>query len=98
MATIYGKIMFQNTVTVHGKPCYGVVKANNNKFKILIAKCAGESFEQFAETVLHELLHLWVFILVALTDTRISEAKQHKMIKKIMPVALRELEIHRGER
>lgn len=90
--------MFQKTVTVNGQPCYGVVKANENKFKILIAKCAGASYEQFAETLLHELIHLWIFILMALTDTQISEAKQHKIIKKVMPVALWELEVQRGKK
>ena len=95
---IIGRIHFQNKVIVEKQECYGVVKATGNRFRILIAKCAGKSYEQFAETLLHEFIHLWIFILTAMTDTQISEARQHKMIKKIMPVALWELEVQRGKR
>jgi hypothetical protein len=88
---IIGRVRFQKTVTVGGQPCYGAVRADDNRFKILIAKCAGESFEQFAETLLHEFVHLVYFILIALTDFNVSERAQHKTIEKIMIVFLRDL-------
>jgi hypothetical protein len=94
---IIGRIHFQNKVFVNKQECYGVVKANDNKFKILIAKCAGASYEQFAETMFHELTHLAFFIIMALTDTRLSEKAQHRVIKKLTPIFLWGLDEERNK-
>lgn len=94
---IIGRIHFQNKVFVNKQECYGVVKADGNKFKILIAKCAGGGFDLFAETLLHELLHLWVFILMALTDINVSEKRQHKIIGTIMPKAIKGIKKYRED-
>ena len=88
---IIGRIRFQHRVFVDRQECYGAVRVDDNKFKILIAKCAGKTSDVFAETLLHEFIHLWLFIFVTITNIRVSERKHHRIIDKIMPVALREL-------
>jgi hypothetical protein len=89
---IYGSIKFQNKIQVKKRACLGKCEAWNNRFRIVIAKSAGQTFSIFAETMLHELLHLWVFILMALTNINLSERRQHKIIEKIMPTAIKEIE------
>lgn len=83
-----GIIKFQKEVFADKQECYGCVRVTKDKFRVLIAKCAGESLNMFVETVFHELLHLGCFVIVAITKADISERKQHEMINKVMPLIL----------
>jgi hypothetical protein len=80
-----GIIKFQKEVFADKQECYGCVRVNDNKFRVLIAKCAGENIKIFVETIFHELLHLGCFVVMAVTKASMSERRQHEMINKVMP-------------
>jgi hypothetical protein len=83
-----GIIKFQKEVFADKQECYGCVRVNDNKFRVLIAKCAGENIKIFVETIFHELLHLGCFVVIAITRAKISERQQHEMINRVMPEIL----------
>ena len=97
--TFKGIIKFQRKVVADKRECYGCVYVNDDKFRVLIAQCAGESFDKFAETIFHELLHLGCFVIAAVTGASTSERKQHELINVVMPRLLnsRALQALRGK-
>ena len=86
-----GYIKFQKKVFVGKQECYGSTYGWRNTFGIRISEDASETFSLYAETILHELLHLWVFILAASIGIPLTEKKQHKFIELIVPKVIRGL-------
>lgn len=86
-----GYIKFQNQVKVGKQECYGCTRANKQNWSVRISKDAMENYHIFAETIIHELIHLGYFVIMASTKQNWSEAVQHRMLGKIMPVVLRQL-------
>lgn len=69
--------------------CYGITKADKNKFQIYLSELALKDGYIFSETMLHELLHLWFFIINSSLKTKpISETKQHEVLEQVIPVIL----------
>lgn len=71
--------------------CLGVTRADNNKFSIRISEKENTDVVQFLETLLHELLHLYFFILIGIKNRRISEDKQHEVIDVVVPFMLNKM-------
>lgn len=92
---IYGQIKFQDKITVRRIECLGSCETWDNHFRILVSKAARQNTGIFAETILHELCHLWLSVLISMAKLKISDRRQHKIIDKIMPIALKEIAKHR---
>ena len=90
-----GYIKFQNKVKVKNQESYGLTEAIGDHFRILISRESSKDFYLFSETILHELIHLGYFVIMACsTTTNLSERSQHAMINKIMPVMIAQLRKH----
>jgi hypothetical protein len=92
-----GYIKFQNKVIVDGQECYGCTRADKQTWDIRISKDALENYNIFTETIMHELLHLGYFVIMASTKQDWSERQQHAMLNKIMPVVMKEFRKHTKE-
>ncbi len=69
-----------------------IVKSNN-QCEIQISKKRNQTIDDFAETLLHELLHLWVTILQT-HGLKDSIRREHGFINSIVPKAIKELNKH----
>lgn len=97
---IRGFIKSQKKIIIDNDECYGCTYAYRNRFSIRIAEETGKDFYLFADTVLHELIHLWIFILSACTNVKITDNQSHRIINKVMPRALKMVReyYHKGKR
>lgn len=86
---IRGFIKSQKKIVIDDDECYGCTYAYRNRFSIRIAQETGKDFYLFSDTVLHELMHLWIFILSACRNITITDRQAHKIINKTMPIALK---------
>lgn len=68
--------------------CYGITKANKSKFQIYLSELALKDGYIFSETVLHELLHLWFFIISTVAIKVPSEKEQHEVLEQVIPIIL----------
>jgi predicted SprT family Zn-dependent metalloprotease len=86
-------------ILYHGNSsCYGLTDTKGNKFKILISKESIDKSELFIEVLLHELLHLWLYIVEAGYNIHLSGRQHHKVIDKVTPYATKELiKIQKGK-
>lgn len=73
------------------KECYGTTQLNKNRFAIKASTIACEDIETFNDTILHELLHLWLFIYAEIINKRITKKRTHRIIEAVTKKALREL-------
>lgn len=84
-----GTIKSRKKLQVDNQTCYGVTRGEKDKFSIYISEEALKDGYLFSETILHELLHLWFFILIAALDRDdISEKKQHEVLEQVIPIIL----------
>ena len=88
MTRLTGAIEFVKRVKIGKHICYGATYAEGSKFKIKISRAAGESVECFFETLLHEMIHLVLYIFSGVTKVELSDREHHRIIKEIMKVAL----------
>lgn len=86
-----GYIKFQNRVRIKSQECYGVTRANGNKWSIRISRESAKDFYLFAETVFHELLHLGFYIVMACSKRQWSETAQHRIISKVSRLINKEI-------
>src|SRR5258706_9728637 len=68
--------------------CYGITKANGDKFQIYLSELALKDKYIFSETMLHELLHLWFFIVNTAVLRQVSEDEQHEILDQAIPIIL----------
>ena len=92
---IKGKIHFQKKVYVRRKECYGKCATWGNEFLIAISLVTFRNFDVFAETVLHELLHLGLTTVSLMSKSDISDAHQHKIIGSVMRTLMRGIKKYR---
>lgn len=78
---------------VKGQECFGTTTAKGQKFSILLSEKENRDPIQLIETLLHELLHLYFFIIIGITNRRISEEKQHEVIEASVPFILNKIAI-----
>ncbi len=72
-----------------GDECLGTCAVNGRRFNIRVSlKSAGEP-DDFIDTLIHELMHLWLYILMAAYQFKLSEAAQHRIIEKAAPVTVK---------
>jgi predicted SprT family Zn-dependent metalloprotease len=95
---IYGQIKFQDKITIKRAACLGACETGGNHFRILISKDARQNVDIFAETILHELCHLWLSVLISMAKLKISDRRQHKIIEAIVPRALKEIAEQRKQK
>jgi len=84
-----GSIRSQKKVKIGKDDCYGLTKANKNRFSIIISERNNGDFYQLSETLLHEFLHLFFFILSAFNKRALSESEQHKIMDKLTSMLLK---------
>jgi hypothetical protein len=82
---IKGVIKFQKRVFVGEDECFGVTRANGDHFDIRISEQTSQNLDLYAETVIHELLHLAFNIVAASVKVHIPEKQQHRIINKVVP-------------
>lgn len=68
--------------------CYGITRADKKKFKIYLSDLALKDGYIFSETMLHELLHLWFFIVSTVAIRVPSEEEQHEILEQVIPIIL----------
>jgi len=88
MTKLTGTIEFVKQVKVGKHVCYGSAYATGDKFKIKISEAAGESAECFIETLLHEMLHLALYVISGATKVELSDREHHRIINRIVRAAL----------
>ena len=99
--TLIGKIVGKKRVRYGQQECHGKTEVWKNRFLIQIAHSTYRRFYLFINTVLHELLHLWLFIAMEVRHVELSETRQHVIIYRVVAVALKEFrqaekELRRG--
>lgn len=94
-----GSFKIVKRVRSKNRECYGLTRVFKNRFKIYITEKVAHGIYDFAETSLHEILHLWFFIVGGRINGNVSERKQHIVIEKVIPVIFREVyKLRRGKR
>lgn len=97
--SLSGKIQSRKILRYGKDICYGLTRADKDNFRIYISELALKDINTFSETMLHELLHLWFFILNGASDRwDIPEAKQHEVLEEVMPMILSRTEIIRNRK
>lgn len=86
-----GAIELVDRVRVKGQACWGVTQAHGQTFRIRVARSAIHNGAMFAETLLHEMLHLWIFIVCSAMGKQTSARRHHEIIDAIVPKAIRML-------
>lgn len=71
--------------------CYGVTRANGNRFSIKISEKDNQDAVQFLETLLHEMLHLYFFIIIGMKGKNVAEWRQHNVIDVVVPFMLNKM-------
>src|SRR5690349_4260308 len=86
---VNGTIVIRRRVRYRNRECYGITTAKGTQFQIRIAESVYYRPLLFAETLLHELMHLWLFILSGRDKQYlISQRKHHNLIDKTVPLAV----------
>ena len=89
-----GKIEIIDRVRCEGDECWGKCVVEGNRFTINIARKATNDPILYADTMLHELLHLWLFMLEGSNKKfGMSQRKHHALMKIVIPVALNVLKL-----
>jgi hypothetical protein len=86
-----GSIELVKEAVVRGEHCLGTTEAKGSWFRIRIADVTTHRGELFCETTLHELIHLWLYIVTAATGTELTEKEHHKIIDVVVPNAMKAL-------
>jgi len=84
---VTGTIKTQKRVRYRNQECHGIASAHKQKFLIRIAENTFNDPVLYGETLLHELVHVWFFILMGSYPVHISERRQHKLIEKLAKAA-----------
>lgn len=90
-----GRIHFQKKVFMKRKECYGKCATWKNRFLIAVSYITFRDFPIFAETVLHELLHLGLVVVASMSNSYINDGHQHKIIASAMPTLMRGIKKYR---
>lgn len=80
--------------------CYGITQVDGRRFWIKLATPAHDELWELVDTLLHEVMHLFFFVLAAFTDANLSIAAHHRVISRVVPYAIRMLrqEVRRSRR
>lgn len=90
--TLTGTVkLIQRKLFMNGSECYGTTTGHGGKFQIRLSNLSIETVWEFIETTVHELLHLWLFILVSALTFTLSDAASHRIIEETVKTALRAL-------
>jgi len=72
---------------------YGTCQViNKNKIQIEISKIKNKTSSEFFVTLLHELLHAWLFIMKA-NGVKIGIKKEHKWIYSVQSIIIEALKL-----
>jgi hypothetical protein len=67
---------------------------SNGDFKIRIALNKNRDLDEFCGTLLHELLHVWLKIVVKVCKLKMSDKKEHDIIMAIEDVVMYFVYLH----
>lgn len=88
---LVGSISTRKRVRADNQECYGTCNAYKRTFTIRIAESAFDDPIMFADTLLHELIHLWLFIVMTRCNTQMSDRGHHTIIDMLVPKAVLKL-------
>ena len=81
-----------NRRLLHGRDeCYGTTEVNGRRFMIRISTKLANNTDDFADTLLHELLHLFFFVLSGLLKLKISNKVEHQIIERTTKFVMRQV-------
>lgn len=92
---ITGRIRFQKRVQVRRKECYGKCATWGNHFLIAISRVTFCDFSLFAETILHEILHMGLGLIASMSNSDISETNQHKIMQPALRTIMKGIKKYR---
>ncbi len=81
----------KNRLFVNKQECLGVTKVHRNQFSIKISEQPNKDIVDFMETLLHEMIHLYFFILMNIANKRFADYKQHNVIEASVPFILNKI-------
>ena len=86
-----GTIQSSPSIVSGGVKCAGTTEVAKERFLIRIADECFDDDENFQDVMLHELLHLWLFIVDNRGGrvTKFSERRHHRIINPIVDFALK---------
>lgn len=73
--------LVQRRIFVNDDECYGTAIGEGRRFAISLSNIAIETVEEFKDAVAHELLHIYLFILMAALKVKMSDAAHHRIIE-----------------
>jgi hypothetical protein len=76
-----------------GDDCGQFVTISKNRYQILIAEKHNKSIGEFADTLLHELLHLWVTVLEH-NGLKEDIRREHRFINEVLPILIQKFAKH----
>ncbi len=84
--TIKGDIKLINRrIFVNGDECFGTAECEGRRFKIRLSNKAITNGNEFLDTLLHELVHLWIGVGMTALDFKMSDAASHRIIDATVP-------------
>ena len=87
--TLKGVIkLVDRRLVVDGDECYGVTEAEGQRFKIRLSGKNIETADDFLTTLLHEVMHLWIFVAMEALGFKMSTAASHRIIDVVVPFAM----------
>lgn len=91
MIKVTGQIKTVKRIRYKNQECDGIAYGDKQNFLIKIVESTLKR-DNFIEVLLHELMHVWFFIVLALYKIDISERKQHKIIEAVAPRMSRQVQ------
>lgn len=87
---IKGYIALQSKRLWHdGDECFGITEITNSGFSVRISNSMSGALRDFADTLAHELLHLYIFIMQGVYDKELSNAAHHRVTDKLVKLTVK---------
>lgn len=81
--------LVQRRLFVDGDECYGTAEYMGRRFVVRLSNIGIESVDEFMDTLVHELLHVYLGILMAVFGIKLSDKACHRIIEPTSQNVLR---------
>jgi len=67
-----------------GDECYGITEISDSGFRIRISNSLAQDVRDFRDTLVHELLHLYIFMMQGVYAKSLSNAAHHRITDELV--------------
>lgn len=86
--------LVQKSKTGRKDHSYGETEFGKDWFTIRLSLALNQHLDEFASTVLHELLHVWFSLMRKVLRLKCTDAEEHKIIEAIESVVMYHTYLH----